>query len=159
MLCFLMCAGNLNVTAWAATSPSSCAMLRSRPSLKSCTDKQMRCFWTCQVSCGYALLLACLVYYRGLLPAAGCNWLRAAAVFRLPYHFIYQCSGPWKVVESAAKCLRPDGRFCTFSPCIEQVQRTCEAMAANGFADIATFECLLREYEVRRDIEVKLFSS
>lgn len=31
--------------------------------------------------------------------------------------------GPWKVVPSVAKCLRPDGVFCGFSPCIEQVKR------------------------------------
>lgn len=30
--------------------------------------------------------------------------------------------GPWKAVESAAACLRPDGVFCSFSPCIEQVR-------------------------------------
>lgn len=29
---------------------------------------------------------------------------------------------PWKVVPSAAACLQPDGRFCAFSPCIEQVR-------------------------------------
>ncbi|MEW5317511.1 MAG: hypothetical protein WDW38_008800 [Sanguina aurantia] len=59
--------------------------------------------------------------------------------------------GPWKVVPSAASCLKPDGRFCSFSPCIEQVSRTAEALAANGFCDITTVECILRQYEVRQE--------
>jgi tRNA A58 N-methylase Trm61 len=29
--------------------------------------------------------------------------------------------GPWKVVPSAAACIKPGGNFCSFSPCIEQV--------------------------------------
>jgi tRNA (adenine57-N1/adenine58-N1)-methyltransferase len=56
--------------------------------------------------------------------------------------------GPWKVVPSAAACLKPDGRFCSFSPCIEQVQRTCLALDEHGFTDIVTYECLLRVHEV-----------
>eukprot|EP00798_Chlamydomonas_sp_ICE-L_P011684 gene11684-34407_t len=64
--------------------------------------------------------------------------------------------GPWKVVESAAKCLRPDGKFCSFSPCIEQVQRTCEEMEKNGFTDITTVEVLLRVHEVRSEQLVKV---
>ncbi|PNH01455.1 tRNA (adenine(58)-N(1))-methyltransferase catalytic subunit TRMT61A [Tetrabaena socialis] len=55
--------------------------------------------------------------------------------------------GPWKVVASAAACLKPNGRFCGFSPCIEQVQRTAEALSASGFTDLITYECLLRDYE------------
>lgn len=51
-------------------------------------------------------------------------------------------------MESAAACLRPDGVFCSFSPCIEQVQRTCTALAAAGFTTPRTMECLLRAYEV-----------
>lgn len=31
--------------------------------------------------------------------------------------------GPHKVVPSAKDCLKPDGRFCSFSPCIEQVRQ------------------------------------
>ncbi|GLC61051.1 hypothetical protein PLESTB_001710600 [Pleodorina starrii] len=58
---------------------------------------------------------------------------------------------PHKVVPSAAACLRPNGRFCSFSPCIEQVQRTAEALSAAGFTDVITYECLLREYEVARE--------
>ncbi|KAL4439439.1 hypothetical protein ABPG77_008768 [Micractinium sp. CCAP 211/92] len=57
---------------------------------------------------------------------------------------------PYKVVPSAARCVRPDGMFCSFSPCIEQVQRTCEALNAHGFRDIRTMEVLLRSHEVSR---------
>lgn len=56
--------------------------------------------------------------------------------------------GPWRVVQSAAKSLKPGGKFCSFSPCMEQVQRTCEMLSENGFADIIILECLLRQYEV-----------
>ena len=45
--------------------------------------------------------------------------------------------------------MRPDGVFCAFSPCIEQVQRTCGALSLAGFYNVQTMECLLRMYEVR----------
>jgi len=38
---------------------------------------------------------------------------------------------------------------CSFSPCIEQVQRSCVAMRDNGFTEITTLECLNRAYDVR----------
>ncbi|KAL5214712.1 hypothetical protein ABZP36_003864 [Zizania latifolia] len=55
---------------------------------------------------------------------------------------------PWLAIPSAGITLKQDGVLCSFSPCIEQVQRACEAMRS-CFTDIRTFEILLRTYEVR----------
>ncbi|CAG2120390.1 unnamed protein product, partial [Medioppia subpectinata] len=41
------------------------------------------------------------------------------------------------------------GRICCFSPCVEQVQKTCAALYDNHFFDIETYECVLRPYEVK----------
>lgn len=61
---------------------------------------------------------------------------------------------PWLAIPSVGKMLKHDGILCSFSPCIEQVQRSCETLRSN-FTDIRTFEVLLRTYEVR---EVKMNS-
>ncbi|KAJ8775049.1 hypothetical protein K2173_020053 [Erythroxylum novogranatense] len=54
---------------------------------------------------------------------------------------------PWLAIPSAGKMLKEDGVLCSFSPCIEQVQRSCETLRSQ-FTDIRTFEALLRSYEV-----------
>ncbi|KAJ2099764.1 tRNA (adenine-N(1)-)-methyltransferase catalytic subunit trm61 [Coemansia sp. S100] len=58
---------------------------------------------------------------------------------------------PWDAVAAAKEALRRDtiGRVCSFSPCIEQVQRTALALDEHGFADIRMYECLVKDYEVR----------
>ncbi|XP_023939116.2 tRNA (adenine(58)-N(1))-methyltransferase catalytic subunit TRMT61A [Bicyclus anynana] len=64
---------------------------------------------------------------------------------------------PWAGVTHAVNAIKDDGgRFCSFSPCIEQVQRTCSTLAQNGFQDISTMEVLQSELKVsRRTIPVR----
>nr|XP_033807491.1 tRNA (adenine(58)-N(1))-methyltransferase catalytic subunit TRMT61A [Geotrypetes seraphini]XP_033807492.1 tRNA (adenine(58)-N(1))-methyltransferase catalytic subunit TRMT61A [Geotrypetes seraphini]XP_033807493.1 tRNA (adenine(58)-N(1))-methyltransferase catalytic subunit TRMT61A [Geotrypetes seraphini] len=57
---------------------------------------------------------------------------------------------PWEAIGYAKSALKMQGgRICSFSPCIEQVQRTCQALEAHGFTDVDTLEILLRVYDVR----------
>ncbi|XP_034433405.1 tRNA (adenine(58)-N(1))-methyltransferase catalytic subunit TRMT61A [Hippoglossus hippoglossus] len=57
---------------------------------------------------------------------------------------------PWEAVGHAKAALkRQGGRLCSFSPCIEQVQKTCVALADQGFEDISPLEVLLRVHDVR----------
>ncbi|KAI9297068.1 tRNA methyltransferase complex GCD14 subunit [Neoconidiobolus thromboides FSU 785] len=62
---------------------------------------------------------------------------------------------PWEAIESAKVAFDRTrlGNICTFSPCIEQVQKSCQALADNGFSDIKTYECLNRNFEYK---EIKL---
>lgn len=55
---------------------------------------------------------------------------------------------PWLAMSSVGRMLKQDGVLCSFSPCIEQVQHSCEALKSN-FTDIRTFEVLLRTYEIK----------
>lgn len=56
---------------------------------------------------------------------------------------------PWLALPSALKILKSNGRFCSFSPCIEQVQRTCDLLRSLRFEDVTTIECLIRPYSVK----------
>ena len=38
---------------------------------------------------------------------------------------------PWLAIPSAKKMLKPDDTLCSFSPCVEQVQRSCETLYTN----------------------------
>ncbi len=59
---------------------------------------------------------------------------------------------PWEAIEHAKRTLRKDRptRVCCFSPCAEQVQRTCEALRTSGFYEVEMFEVLLRDHIVTK---------
>jgi tRNA A58 N-methylase Trm61 len=62
---------------------------------------------------------------------------------------------PWLAVPHAAYAIRPNGRICSYSPCVEQTQRTCSALRANGFHSLRTVEARLREFFVSEvDLEM-----
>jgi len=58
---------------------------------------------------------------------------------------------PWEAIQSAKEAMVPNGKLCSFSPCIEQVQRTVEKLRETKFSDIITLELVWRPYEVRRN--------
>mmetsp|Transcript_23742 Transcript_23742/g.32347 ORF Transcript_23742/g.32347 Transcript_23742/m.32347 type:complete len:98 (+) Transcript_23742:518-811(+) len=57
---------------------------------------------------------------------------------------------PEKAIKHAYQVLKPKGRVCNFSPCIEQVQAVAIEMAKLGFYEIRTIECLAREQIVKQ---------
>jgi len=57
---------------------------------------------------------------------------------------------PWIVVPHARPALRPCGTLVSFSPTIDQVVRTVEALKENGFVNIETIECLMRGMQIER---------
>ncbi|KAI5853612.1 S-adenosyl-L-methionine-dependent methyltransferase [Tricharina praecox] len=65
---------------------------------------------------------------------------------------------PWLAIphlsRTAASPLDPaeEVRICTFSPCIEQVTRTCAALRTHGWVDVQTVELSHQRLEVRRQL-------
>jgi tRNA (adenine57-N1/adenine58-N1)-methyltransferase len=57
---------------------------------------------------------------------------------------------PWLVVPHAYVALKPSGVLVSFSPTIDQVVKTTEALRENGFVFIETIECLMRSMQVER---------
>uniref|UniRef100_A0A674DPG2 tRNA (adenine(58)-N(1))-methyltransferase n=1 Tax=Salmo trutta TaxID=8032 RepID=A0A674DPG2_SALTR len=51
---------------------------------------------------------------------------------------------PWEAVQHDKIAMKRGTCVCSFSPCIEQVQKTCEALADDGFEAISTLEVLLK---------------
>ena len=57
---------------------------------------------------------------------------------------------PWLVIPHAYSALKGSGTLVSFSPTIDQVVKTVEALKENGFVDIDTIECLMRRMQVER---------
>jgi tRNA (adenine57-N1/adenine58-N1)-methyltransferase len=57
---------------------------------------------------------------------------------------------PWLVVPHAYEALKPSGTLVSFSPTIDQVVKTVEALKENNFVFIETVECLMRAMQVER---------
>ena len=55
---------------------------------------------------------------------------------------------PWLAVPHAAHTIKPNGRICSYSPCMEQTQRTVVALRQHGFHSLRTVEARLKEYFV-----------
>ncbi|KAI8147817.1 tRNA methyltransferase complex GCD14 subunit-domain-containing protein [Fennellomyces sp. T-0311] len=57
---------------------------------------------------------------------------------------------PWEAIASAKAAFlqHRTGKICTFSPCIEQVAKSVQALNENGFVDITMYECLVRSHDV-----------
>ncbi|MDH5806295.1 MAG: tRNA (adenine-N1)-methyltransferase [Candidatus Methanomethylicaceae archaeon] len=62
---------------------------------------------------------------------------------------ILDMATPWLVVEEAKKALKIGGRFVSFSPTINQIEKTVEVMRTTGFINIKIVEIILRKYKVK----------
>mmetsp|Transcript_672 Transcript_672/g.831 ORF Transcript_672/g.831 Transcript_672/m.831 type:complete len:467 (+) Transcript_672:154-1554(+) len=61
---------------------------------------------------------------------------------------------PWLAIPHAAYTMKPNGTICSYSPCMEQTQKTCQKMKEYGFHSLKTIEVRLQEHyvdEVRMD--------
>ena len=63
---------------------------------------------------------------------------------------ILDLATPWLVISHAHSALKGSGALVSFSPTIDQVVKTVEAMQENGFVDIETIECLIRRMQIAR---------
>jgi len=61
--------------------------------------------------------------------------------------FVVDIPDPWEAVGTATKALRPCGHFASYSPNVEQVNRTVAALRAGTFVEIRTVEIIEREIE------------
>ena len=61
---------------------------------------------------------------------------------------ILDLATPWLVIPHAHQALRGGGAFASFSPTIDQVMKSVDALKNEGFIKIETLECLVRRISV-----------
>jgi len=63
---------------------------------------------------------------------------------------ILDLATPWLVIPHAYSALKGSGTVVSFSPTIDQVVKTVEALKENAFVAIETVECLMRRMQVMK---------
>lgn len=63
---------------------------------------------------------------------------------------ILDLATPWLVISHAYSALKGSGAIVSFSPTIDQVVKTVEALGENSFIDTQTIECIMRGMQVER---------
>jgi len=63
---------------------------------------------------------------------------------------ILDLATPWLVIPHAYNALKPSGTLVSFSPTIDQVVKTVEALNENYFTGVETIECLMRGMQIER---------
>jgi tRNA (adenine57-N1/adenine58-N1)-methyltransferase len=61
---------------------------------------------------------------------------------------ILDLATPWSAIPQAYSALKGSGAIVSFSPTIDQVVKTAEALKENGFVDVQTIECLMRGMQI-----------
>lgn len=56
---------------------------------------------------------------------------------------------PWAAVPHVSKCLKSGGKVVTFSPCVEQVDKTATELRRSGYFDVRMLETLAVNWGVR----------
>ncbi len=62
---------------------------------------------------------------------------------------VIDISDPWQAVPPAQRLLKPCGRLASFSPTVNQTEKTVTALEAAHFSDVRTVEVLEREHAIR----------
>ena len=63
---------------------------------------------------------------------------------------ILDLATPWLVIPHAYNALKGSGLLVSFSPTIDQVQKTATTLKENSFVDIQTVECLMRGMQTEK---------